>query len=78
MTATRRTGEACDVAQNSADRAHGPPGCGVGKLMVRLDSDRQKFTSAVQLPLESHWLKESTAPLITTSPGEAPRPATLV
>ena len=77
MTSTRRTGEAWEVAQNSAVCGHGASAGGVGKLMVRLDRDRQKFTSAVQLPA-LHWLNESTAPLMTTSPGEAPRPATLV
>ena len=77
LTSTRRTGEAWDVAQNSAVCEHGAFAGGVGKLMVRLDRDRQKFTSAVQLP-PLHWLNESTAPLMTTSPGEAPRPATLV
>jgi hypothetical protein len=65
------------VAQNSAVCGHGAFGGGAGKLMVRLDSDRQKFASAVQLP-SLHWLKESTAPLMTTSPGEVPSPATLV
>ncbi len=74
---TRRIGEACEVAQNSAAPWH-PPRLGEAiTLIVRLDSERQKFTSAVQPP-EEHWLNESTAPLITTSPGEEPRPATAV
>jgi hypothetical protein len=46
-------------------------------LIVRFDTDRQKLSSAPQ-PLAEHWLRELTAPLMTTSPGEAPRPATAV
>jgi hypothetical protein len=45
--------------------------------MVRFDNDRQKFTNAMQL-LPVHWLYTSTEPLITTSPGDCPSPATLV
>ena len=83
LNSTRRTGEAWDAAQNSAVCWHGAPFGGAGKLIVRFDSERQKLSSAVQLALPAgvagrHWLKESTAPLMTTSPGEAPRPATLV
>ena len=83
MNSTLRTGDAWDVAQNSAVCRHGAPLGGAGKLIVRLDNERQKLFSAVQLLVAGldggrHWLKESTAPLMTTSPGEAPRPATLV
>ena len=46
-------------------------------LMVRFDNDRQKLFSAMQ-PLASHWLSTSTEPLIVTSPGLRPRPATSV
>ena len=53
LTATRRTGAACETAQNSvAVWQPVPP----ATLMVRLDSDRQKLFSARQLPVASHWL----------------------
>ncbi|MGL5817064.1 MAG: hypothetical protein ACRCYR_05855 [Phycicoccus sp.] len=42
---------------------------------------RQKFVSALQVvvvPLVAHWLYTSTLPLMRTSPGSAPRPATSV
>ena len=87
MTLTRRTGEAWDVAQNSAEFAQPGLSGGAGTyaggvdgsvtLIVRFDSDRQKLTSAVQPP-ESHWLNTSIAPLIVTSRGDAPSPATVV
>ena len=54
---TRRIGEACEVAQNSVPSGHGT-GLTLGgavTLMVRLDSERQKLSSAVQLP-DEHWL----------------------
>ena len=83
MNSTRRTGDAWDVAQNSAVCRHGAPLGEAGKSMVRFDSERQKLSSAVQLLVAGavagrHWLKESTAPWMTTSPGEVPSPATLV
>ena len=78
---TRRSGAACETAQNSVAPPHplrAPP---VG-LIVRLDIERQKLFSAMQLsaPPASvvHWLYTFTAPLITTSPGSRPRPATSV
>src|SRR3954447_14989957 len=86
FTCTRRTGEACDVAQHSA-AASGVPQPSAAALqpvlpavftsIVRFESERQKFTSAVH-PFASHWLYESTVPLSVTSPGEAPSPATSV
>jgi hypothetical protein len=82
LNATRRTGDAWDVAQNSAVFSHGEPVDGAGKLIVRFDSERQKLFSAVHSLAPSadpeHWLNESTAPLMTTSPGDDPRPATVV
>jgi hypothetical protein len=46
LTFTRRSGAACDTAQNSPEaRQPDSP----ATLMVRLDSERQKFTSAMQL-----------------------------
>src|SRR5580692_11300366 len=71
---TRRTGEACDTAQNSALEVQA---AAVTTLMVRFDNERQKFSSAVQLPL-THWLDTLIAPLMVTSDGESPRPATVV
>jgi hypothetical protein len=71
---TRRSAEACDTAQNSAFAWQPVPPV---TLIVRFDTERQKLTSAVQLPPE-HWLRESIAPLMTTPPGFSPRPATLV
>jgi len=50
-------------------------------LSVRFDSVRQKFTRARQLlvpPSSSQRLSTSILPLMTTSVGEAPRPATSV
>src|SRR3954447_2332410 len=76
FTCTRRTGEACDVAQNSA-AALQPVLPAVFTSIVRFESERKKFTSAVH-PFASHWLYESTVPLSVTSPGEAPSPATSV
>jgi hypothetical protein len=74
-TSTRRTGDACEVAQNSPN-----PGQPVlpATSIRRFDSERQKLTSAVQLPVASHWLNASTVPLIVTSSGDAPSPATSV
>ena len=74
MTWTRRIGEACDVAQNSPTWHPLFPATSI----VRFDTERQKFTSAVQLPGPKHWLYESIVPLIVTSFGEAPSPATSV
>ena len=63
---------------------HGPELAGVAAgarrsstLMVRFDSERQKLFSAMQ-PVASHWLYTSTEPLMTTSPGSRPSPATSV
>src|SRR5215213_7618029 len=74
VTATRRIGEACETAQNSVSKRH--PDWPV-TLIVRFESERQKLLSAVQ-PDWSHWLRTSIAPLMVTSRGEAPRPATSV
>ena len=74
LTCTRRTGAAWEVAQNSAAPSQPLP----ATLIDRFDTDRQKFVSAVQKLVASHWSKESTAPLIVTSSGELPRPATSV
>src|ERR1700735_5875912 len=71
---TRRMGEACDTAQNSALEVQSAV---VVTSMVRFDNERQKFTSAVQLPA-SHWLDTLIAPLMVTSDGERPSPATVV
>ena len=68
-------GEACETAQNSALEVQA---AAVTTLMVRFDNERQKFSSAVQLPLLSHWLETLIAPLMVTSDGERPRPATVV
>src|SRR5437660_8177978 len=72
---TRRIGAACDTAQNSPVEQ---PAFGVVTLMVRFDNERQKFTSAMQLLGPRHWLRTSMDPLMTTSFGERPRPATAV
>jgi hypothetical protein len=72
---TRRMGEAWETAQNSALEVQVFT---VTTLMVRFDNERQKFTSAVQLPVSSHWLETLIAPLMVTSDGERPRPATVV
>src|SRR6266700_2952525 len=55
---TRRSGEACDTAQNSAFAWQPVPPV---TLIVRFDTERQKLTSAVQLPPE-HWLTETFGP----------------
>ena len=76
---TRRIGAAWDTAQNSvlAWQPLWPV-----TLMVRSDSERQKLSSAMQLLLPSvvgkHWLYTSMLPLMVTSPGDWPRPATSV
>ena len=72
---TRRIGTACDTAQNSPVWQ---PKVGLVTLMVRFDSERQKLLSATQLPEASHWLYTLMDPLMTTSFGEKPRPATAV
>ena len=76
---TRRIGAACDTAQKSVPDWQ--PVC-PATLMVRLDSDRQKLSSAMQLLLPSvvakHWLYTLIVPLIVTSLGELPSPATWV
>ena len=74
LTWTRRSGAACDVAQNSPDWQPPLP----ATLIVRFEIERQKFTSAVQLFGPSHWLYESIVPFTLTSFGDAPRPATSV
>jgi len=50
---TRRIGAACETAQNSVLPRH--PLWPV-TLMVRLEMDRQKFTSAMQLSAARHRL----------------------
>ncbi len=79
LMSTRRIGAACDTAQNSV--LAWQPGS-PARLIVRFDSDRQKLSSAMQLvvpgALGKHWLYTSTEPLMTTSPGDAPSPATWV
>ena len=65
LTETRRIGAAWDTAQNSVlVWQPWPPAV----LMVRLDSDRQKLSSAMQLFAAKHWLYTSAEPLMTTSP----------
>ena len=75
MTLTRRIGAAWDTAQKSVAAWQPVP---PATLMVRLDSERQKLSSAMQLLPVKHWLYTSMEPLIVTSPGEPPRPATSV
>ncbi len=77
---TRRIGAACETAQKSVPewQPDWP-----AMLMVRLDSERQKLSSAKQLVpppvvLGKHWLYTSIVPWMVTSPGELPRPATSV
>ena len=72
---TRRIEVACDVAQNSAESSQP---VAPGTLIVRLASERQKLTSAVQLLGPKHWLWTLASPLIVTSFGDAPKPATSV
>jgi hypothetical protein len=77
---TRRIGAACDTAQNSLPVWQ--PVCPI-TLMVRFDIERQKFTSAVQSVgapggVGKHWLSTSIEPLICTSVGLRPSPATSV
>ncbi len=74
---TRRTGDACEVAQNSA-AARQPVLPAVLTWIERFESERQKLTSAVQSFGPKHWLNESTVPSTFTSSGDAPRPATSV
>src|ERR1700747_342019 len=76
LTCTRRIGAACDTAQNSATPPQ-PSAEFATKLIVRFDSERQKLSRAMQLFAPKHWLETLMAPLMTTSPGETPRPATL-
>ena len=77
---TRRIGAAWDTAQKSVAAWQPVPPV---TLMVRLDIERQKLSSAMQLVLVPsaagrHWLYTSMEPLMVTSPGEPPRPATSV
>ena len=74
---TRRMGAACETAQNSAEARQAVRPV---TLIVRFDRERQKLSSAMQsVELEpKHWLYESTWPLMVTSVGAAPRPATSV
>jgi hypothetical protein len=74
VTATRRIGAACETAQNSVRVRHPVPPV---TLIVRFESERQKLVSARQ-PEASHWLKTLIVPLMVTSRGDAPRPATSV
>ena len=73
---TRRIGAAWEVAQNSATPSQ-PPFGPESTWRVRFESERQKFVSATQKPA-LHWLCTSIVPVIATSPGRAPRPATSV
>src|SRR5581483_468023 len=94
LTITRRSGAACDAAQNSVDASQSPPygsfeggdhtwpAGGTVTLIVRFESERQKFTSSVQ-PVPSvfwsgggHWFRTWASPLMTVSLGKAPSPAT--
>src|SRR5690242_6482479 len=79
LTWTLRMGAACDTAQKSAE-VRQPERPVV--LMVRFERERQKLTRATQLlppaPASRHRLYTSTCPLMVTSAGDAPRPATWV
>jgi hypothetical protein len=46
--------------------------------IVRFETDRQKLSSAMQLSAVRQRLNTFTAPLIVTSVGDFPRPATSV
>ena len=74
-TFTRRTGAACDTAHISAEVSQS---CWPATLIVMFSSERQKFTSATQLPGPRHRLWTLTSPFSVTSVGEAPSPATCV
>jgi hypothetical protein len=74
---TRRIGAACEVAQKSP-AASQPVFLLVFMSIVRFDSERQKFTSAVQSFGPKHWLWTSIVPVTATSSGDAPSPATSV
>ena len=74
MICTRRSGAACETAQKSSPFSQ--PVWPV-TLMVRLESDRQKLSVALQVVPE-HWLYTSAVPLMTVWLGFWPRPATLV
>ena len=88
MTITLRTGDACETPNRSFEflqprsspfsgaYAGGVPGSLT--FSVTFESDRQKLFRPSHGPDPSHWLKTSTAPLITTPLGVAPRPATCV
>jgi hypothetical protein len=52
LTLTRLIDVACEVAQNSPNWQPPFP----ATLIVRFESERQKFTSAVQSPGPKHWL----------------------
>ena len=76
----RRIEAACETAQKFADERQ--PSCPAeSTFRERLESVRQKLTSAWQLlvpPPSRQRLYTSILPLIVTSVGEAPRPATSV
>ena len=74
----RRIDAAWETAQKFAVERQ--PSCPAAlTFRERLDSVRQKLTSAWQLPPPArHRLYTSILPLIVTSVGEAPRPATSV
>ena len=76
VTCTRRIGAAWDTAQNSPEVQPAPAGSVT--WMCRLEIDRQKLFNAMQLPVGSHWLRTLMEPLMTTSFGDNPSPATLV
>ena len=77
---TRRIGEACDAAQKLPELRQ--PSRPV-TLMVRFDTVRQKLSNAMQFgsPVTGsglHRLYTSTWPLMVTSVGFRPNPATSV
>ena len=72
---TRRIGAAWETAQKSPEARQSVRPV---TLMVRFASDRQKLTSAMQLVGVRQRLYTSTWPLIVTSVGLSPRPATSV
>src|SRR5580692_9290489 len=72
---TRRIGSAWETAQKAVPLRHP---VSPWTLIVRFDSERQKLSSAEQLEAVKHWLYTSMWPLMTTSAGDPPRPATSV
>jgi hypothetical protein len=64
---TRRSGAACETAQNSAEERQPDRPL---TLIVRFDRERQKLSRAMQLLGVKHRLYTSTWPLMVTSVGE--------